>query len=97
MPPDGETTIVRLQPLGTGAAQRHRPHRRVPGQAVERGEVLGVIGDALGARHAARCGRDDRGGARLHPQSARVSQGDALVHIADVSGSRYGGPARAPT
>lgn len=67
-----------------------------PGQAVARGEVLGIIGDALGTRHAAV--RASRTGIVLgYTRNPLVSQGDALVHLADLSETARGGPARPPT
>jgi predicted deacylase len=67
-----------------------------PGQAVQRGEVVGVIADALGERRTAV--RASRTGIVLgYTRNPIASQGDALVHIADLSETARGGPARAPT
>ena len=67
-----------------------------PGQRVERGDVLGVIGDALGESRTMI--RASMAGMVLgYTRNPLVSQGDALVHIADLTGSRQGGPARPPS
>ena len=66
-----------------------------PGQRVERGEVLGIIAGALGDRPAVV--RATTPGIVLgYSRHPMVSQGDALVHIADVSESARGGVARVP-
>jgi predicted deacylase len=66
-----------------------------PGQAVDRGQVLGVIGDALGERPSAV--RATTPGVVLgYTRNPIVSQGDALVHIADTSEGARGGVARPP-
>lgn len=66
-----------------------------PGQRVERGAQLGVIADALGARPTAV--RASRSGIVLgYTRNPLVNRGDALVHIADLSESAKGGPARSP-
>ena len=57
----------------------------VRGQRGERGEVLGVIGDALGTRHSAV--RASRTGIVLgYSRNPLASQGDALVHILVLEG-----------
>jgi predicted deacylase len=95
-PPDRPTTIVRHS-----AWERARRSGIVridvyPGQAVERGDVLGVIGDALGVRRSAV--RATRSGIVLgYTRNPLASQGDALVHIADLSETARGGVARPPT
>lgn len=95
-PPDQPTTIVRHS-----AWERARRSGIVridvyPGQPVERGDVLGVIGDALGARRSPV--RASRSGIVLgYTRNPLVSQGDALVHIADLSATARGGPARPPS
>jgi len=67
-----------------------------PGQRVERGEVLGVIAGALGDRPLAV--RASTPGIVLgYSRHPMVSQGDALVHIADLSEGARGGVARPPT
>ena len=67
-----------------------------PGQAVERGDTLGVLGDALGNRRTPI--RASRSGIVLgYTRNPLASQGDALVHIADLSETARGGPARPPT
>jgi predicted deacylase len=66
-----------------------------PGQRVERGEVLGVIAGALGDRPLAV--RATTPGIVLgYTRHPMVSQGDALVHLADVSEGARGGLARVP-
>jgi predicted deacylase len=66
-----------------------------PGQRVERGEVLGIIGGALGDRPLAV--RAATPGIVLgYTRHPMVSQGDALVHIADTSEGARGGLARVP-
>ena len=66
-----------------------------PGQPVQRGDVLGVIADALGERQT--LVRASRSGIVLgYTRNPLASQGDALVHIADLSDSARGGPARLP-
>ena len=66
-----------------------------PGQRIERGEVLGVIADALGERPTPV--RASTPGIILgqgrHPM---VSQGDALVHVADTSEGRTAASLRPP-
>jgi hypothetical protein len=67
-----------------------------PGQRVQRGEVLGAIGDALG--HAQISIRSSLDGIVLgYTRNPLVSQGDALIHIADTTGTHRGGPARPPS
>lgn len=67
-----------------------------PGQRVERGEVLGIIAGALGDRPATV--RATTPGIVLgYSRHPMASQGDALVHIADVSEGARGGVAREPT
>jgi predicted deacylase len=67
-----------------------------PGQQVERGEVLGVIADALGTRPArVRASRD--GIVVGYTRNPLVNRGEALVHIADVGEGAHGGPARPPS
>ena len=66
-----------------------------PGQPVQRGDVLGVIADALGERQT--LVRATRTGIVLgYTRNPLASQGDALVHIADLSDTARGGPARLP-
>jgi len=63
---------------------------------VARGEVLGIIGDALGTRRTSV--RASYTGVVLgYTRNPIASQGDALVHIADMSETARGGPARPPT
>jgi uncharacterized protein len=67
-----------------------------PGQRVERGEVLGVIAGALGERPTPV--RASTPGIVLgYSRHPMVSQGDALVHVADTSEGARGGVARPPT
>jgi uncharacterized protein len=67
-----------------------------PGQRVQRGDVLGVLGDALGQQ--ATPVRASRTGIVLgYTRNPLVNRGDALVHIADTSEGARGGPARPPT
>jgi predicted deacylase len=67
----------------------------LPGQRVERGEVLGMIAGALGDRPLAV--RASTPGIVLgYSRHPMASQGDALVHLADLSESARGGPARTP-
>lgn len=66
-----------------------------PGQRVERGEVLGVVADALGDRTTSV--RATTPGIVLgYTRNPIVNQGDALVHVADTSESARGGVARPP-
>jgi predicted deacylase len=96
VPPMGETMIVRHSHWERARRSGIVRIDVFPGQAVERGEVLGIIGDALGTRHAAV--RASRTGVVLgYTRNPLVSQGDALVHIADLSESARGGPARSPS
>lgn len=95
-PPPSETTIVRHSHWERARRSGIVRIDVFPGQAVERGEVLGIIGDALGTRHAAV--RASRTGIVLgYNRNPIVSQGDALVHLADLSETARGGPARPPT
>ncbi len=67
----------------------------LPGQRVERGEVLGIIAGALGDRPATV--RASTPGVVLgYSRHPMASQGDALVHIADISEGARGGVARPP-
>ncbi|MGH9185098.1 MAG: succinylglutamate desuccinylase/aspartoacylase family protein [Acidimicrobiales bacterium] len=67
-----------------------------PGQRVEQGDELGVVGDALG--QSATPVRATISGIVLgYTRNPLVNRGDALVHIADLSPSARGGPARPPT
>ena len=67
----------------------------LPGQRVERGEVLGIIAGALGDRPLTV--RASTPGVVLgYSRHPMASQGDALVHIADVSEGARGGVARPP-
>lgn len=67
-----------------------------PGQRVERGEVLGVIADALGERPAPV--RASTPGIVLgYSRHPMANQGDALVHVADTSEGARGGVARPPS
>jgi len=96
VPPMGETVIVRHSHWERARRSGIVRIDVFPGQAVERGEVLGIIGDALGTRHSAV--RASRTGIVLgYTRNPLVSQGDALVHIADLSETARGGPARPPT
>jgi predicted deacylase len=96
VPPSGETIIVRHSHWERARRSGIVRIDVFPGQAVERGEVLGIIGDALGTRHAAV--RASRTGIVLgYTRNPLVSQGDALVHLADLSETARGGPARPPT
>jgi hypothetical protein len=96
VPPDGETTIVRHSHWERARRSGIVRIDVYPGQPVQRGDVLGIIGDALGTRHAAV--RATRTGIVLgYTRNPLVSQGDALVHLADLSETARGGPARPPT
>jgi predicted deacylase len=96
VPASGETIIVRHSHWERARRSGIVRIDVFPGQAVERGEVLGIIGDALGTRHAAV--RASRTGIVLgYTRNPLVSQGDALVHLADLSETARGGPARPPT
>lgn len=96
IPPDSETTIVRHSRWERARRSGIVRIDVFPGQAVERGDVLGIIGDALGTRHSAV--RASRTGIVLgYTRNPLVSQGDALVHLADLSETARGGPARPPT
>ena len=96
VPPDNETTIVRHSHWERARRSGIVRIDVYPGQPVQRGEVLGIIGDALGTRHAAV--RASRTGIVLgYTRNPLVSQGDALVHLADLSETARGGPARPPT
>jgi predicted deacylase len=96
VPPAGETTIVRHSHWERARRSGIVRIDVFPGQAVERGEVLGIIGDALGTRHASV--RASRTGIVLgYTRNPIVSQGDALVHLADLSETARGGPARPPS
>lgn len=67
-----------------------------PGQPVQRGDVLGVIADALGERRTPV--RASTSGIVLgYTRNPLASQGDALVHLADLSDTARGGTARPPT
>lgn len=67
-----------------------------PGQPVRRGDVLGVIADALGERRTAV--RASTSGIVLgYTRNPLASQGDALVHLADLSDTAHGGTARPPS
>lgn len=66
-----------------------------PGQRVDRGEVLGVIADALGDR-ATPIRASTPGIVLGYSRNPMASQGDALVHVADTSESARGGVARPP-
>ena len=70
IPPDGETTIVRHSHWERARRSGIVRIDVYPGQPVQRGDVLGIIGDALGT--TACCGprQPDRHRARLHPQPA---------------------------
>jgi predicted deacylase len=69
----------------------------VPGQHVERGEPLGLIADALGVS-STRVRASTRGVVLGYTRNPLVSQGDALVHIADpAAGPGQRGPARPPS
>jgi predicted deacylase len=96
VPPDSETTIVRHSHWERARRSGIVRIDVYPGQPVQRGDVLGIIGDALGTRHAAV--RASRTGIVLgYTRNPLVSQGDALVHLADLSETARGGPARPPT
>jgi predicted deacylase len=67
----------------------------LPGQRVERGDVLGIIAGALGDRPA--MVRASTPGVVLgYSRHPMASQGDALVHLADISEGARGGVARPP-
>jgi len=96
LPHTGETVIVRHSHWERARRSGIVRIDVFPGQAVERGEVIGIIGDALGTRHSAV--RASRTGVVLgYTRNPIVSQGDALVHLADLSESARGGPARPPS
>ena len=96
VPALGETVIVRHSHWERARRSGIVRIDVFPGEAVQRGDVLGIIGDALGTRHAAV--RASRTGIVLgYTRNPLVSQGDALVHIADLSETARGGPARPPT
>ena len=66
-----------------------------PGQQVERGDVLGMIAGAVGDRPLAV--RASTPGMVLgYTRHPMVSQGDALVHLADLSEGAHSGLARLP-
>jgi predicted deacylase len=68
----------------------------LPGQRVERGDVLGIIAGALGDRPA--MVRASTPGIVLgYSRHPMASQGDALVHLADISEGARGGVARPPS
>ncbi|HET6663108.1 MAG TPA: succinylglutamate desuccinylase/aspartoacylase family protein [Acidimicrobiales bacterium] len=67
-----------------------------PGQRVERGEVLGIIAGALGDR-ALPVRASTPGIVLGYTRHPMVSQGDALVHVADTSEGARGGVARTPS
>lgn len=93
--PHRQTTIVRHS--GWERARRSGIVRIdvVPGQAVQRGDVIGVIADALGQRPTPV--KASRSGIVLgYTRNPLASQGDALVHLADLSETARGGPARTP-
>ncbi|MEY2432617.1 MAG: uncharacterized protein QOC92_2342 [Acidimicrobiaceae bacterium] len=96
VPPDAETTIVRHSHWERARRSGIVRIDVYPGQPVQRGDVLGIIADALGTRPAAV--RATRTGLVLgYTRNPIASQGDALVHIADLSETARGGPARPPT
>ncbi|HEV3225638.1 MAG TPA: succinylglutamate desuccinylase/aspartoacylase family protein [Acidimicrobiales bacterium] len=96
VPPEGETTIVRHSHWERARRSGIVRIDVFPGQPVQRGEVLGIIGDALGIRRIAV--RASRTGIVLgYTRNPIASQGDALVHIADLSDTARGGPARPPS
>jgi predicted deacylase len=96
VPPEAETTIVRHSHWERARRSGIVRIDVFPGQPVQRGDTLGVIGDALGARRAAI--RATRTGLVLgYTRNPIASQGDALVHIADLSETARGGPARPPS
>jgi predicted deacylase len=96
VPPAPATTIVR-----NSRWERARRSGIVridvfPGQEVKRGDVLGVMADALGERRSVV--RATRTGIVLgYTRNPLASQGDALVHIADLSETARGGVARPPS
>jgi predicted deacylase len=68
-----------------------------PGERVERGDTIGVIADALGESRI-RVRASITGIVLGYTRNPIVSQGDALVHIADPTAGPSGrGPARPPT
>jgi len=96
VPPDSETTIVRHSHWERARRSGIVRIDVFPGQPVSRGEVLGIIADALGTRRTAV--RASRTGVVLgYTRNPIASQGDALVHIADLSETARGGPARPPS
>jgi len=96
VPPEGETTIVRHSHWERARRSGIVRIDVFPGQPVQRGEVLGMLADALGTRRTAV--RATRTGVVLgYTRNPIASQGDALVHIADLSETARGGPARPPS
>ena len=96
VPPEGETTIVRHSRWERARRSGIVRIDVFPGQSVARGEVLGIIADALGTRRTAvRAGSS--GIVLGYTRNPIASQGDALVHIADLSETARGGPARPPS
>ena len=92
-PPDRATTVVRHSVWERARRSGIVRIDVYPGQQVERGDVLGVLGDALGERRTPV--RATRSGVVLgYTCNPLVSQGDAPVHIADLSDTAKGGPAR---
>ena len=63
-----------------------------PGQRVERGEVLGVVGDALGQTADPGAGVALRHRARLHPQPTGEPRRRPASHLADLSPGGQGRP-----
>lgn len=97
VPPRPETGSVRIEHSHWERARRSGIVRIdvFPGQHVERGEVLGVIADALGDRMWPV--RASTPGVVLgYSRNPMANQGDALVHVADTSESARGGVARPP-
>jgi predicted deacylase len=66
-----------------------------PGQRVTTGQVLGEIADALGQKRSA-VRASTQGLVLGYTRSVTCNQGDALVHLADLSESPKGGVARPP-
>jgi uncharacterized protein len=65
------------------------------GQRVAKGEALGEVGDALGQNRSA-VRASTKGLVLGYTRSVTCNQGDALVHLADLSESAKGGVARPP-
>lgn len=94
-PPPPPTTVVRhTQWIRARRSGIFRTDVRA-GQEVARGEELGTIADALGDA-TIKVKAPVAGIVIGYTRSPLVSQGDALVHVADTNPDARGGPARLP-